>query len=361
MKDWEHYITADEFAADSTFREWVRSGAYRTEGHPFTDFFYSQPHLMPLVVEAIDLLRVTDFPDAEMAPGEIAAHIEATWRKIRRREDSEVQPLGTRRGWLRWVAAAVAVVTVGGLLTIANQPTGLFDTLTSKTPSAPVWQATTNNSPHVSAVALPDGSVVWLEPEGTLHYPEAFENDKREVKLEGEAFFEIAKNADKPFFVKTRDLTTRVVGTSFLVKTLAQDGGTIVQVRTGEVWVYTSETPEETPVALRASQQLRVSATAEAIQTEPGPRQHSAISERLDEQVFEFTETPASTVLSTVAAAYGLSLAYDATKLADCPITTTLTDEPLTEKLQILAETIGPGTKAELIEGKIKVTGPGCL
>lgn len=64
-------------------------------------------------------------------------------------------------------------------------------------------------------VQLPDGSKVWLNASSTLHFPTAFSGRSREVEITGEAYFEIAKDAGKPFFVKARDMRVEVLGTHF--------------------------------------------------------------------------------------------------------------------------------------------------
>lgn len=64
---------------------------------------------------------------------------------------------------------------------------------------------------------LPDGSVVWLNSETRLTYPEHFAGDRRWVDLEGEAYFEVAKDAEKPFIVQAGDIDVEVFGTSFNV------------------------------------------------------------------------------------------------------------------------------------------------
>lgn len=68
-------------------------------------------------------------------------------------------------------------------------------------------------------VILPDSSRVWLNAESSLQYPESFEGMKqREVYLKGEGYFEVTKDAEHPFMVKTDALETQVLGTSFNVK-----------------------------------------------------------------------------------------------------------------------------------------------
>lgn len=68
-------------------------------------------------------------------------------------------------------------------------------------------------------VLMADGSTVVLNSKTTLEYPEYFSRRKREVKLHGEAFFEVAKDAKRPFFVHTDGLSVRVAGTRFNLNT----------------------------------------------------------------------------------------------------------------------------------------------
>ena len=67
------------------------------------------------------------------------------------------------------------------------------------------------------SVRLPDGSSVTLNHYSSLSYPEKFQSDKREVELNGEAYFEVAKNKKIPFFVNTEINRVKVVGTHFNV------------------------------------------------------------------------------------------------------------------------------------------------
>ncbi|MCX2584407.1 FecR family protein [Pedobacter sp. MR22-3] len=67
------------------------------------------------------------------------------------------------------------------------------------------------------SLILPDGSKVWLNAETKLKFPNRFVGDKREVDLDGEGYFEIAKNKQKPFFVKANGVSVKVLGTHFNV------------------------------------------------------------------------------------------------------------------------------------------------
>lgn len=64
-------------------------------------------------------------------------------------------------------------------------------------------------------VTLEDGTVVWINSDSELKYPNHFVGETREVYLEGEAFFEVAENKTKPFIVSTAESKVKVLGTVF--------------------------------------------------------------------------------------------------------------------------------------------------
>lgn len=73
-------------------------------------------------------------------------------------------------------------------------------------------------------IVLSDGTKVWLNSESKLVYPGTFKGAKREVKLEGEGYFAVAKDKEHPFIVKTTDIDVRAVGTEFNVKCYPNEG-----------------------------------------------------------------------------------------------------------------------------------------
>jgi ferric-dicitrate binding protein FerR (iron transport regulator) len=82
------------------------------------------------------------------------------------------------------------------------------------------WQAgrmvvVRTDTASIKQINLPDGSVVWLNRSTKLTYPKKFSDAERLIKLDGEAFFDVSKNPDKPFVVKSDALTVKVLGTEF--------------------------------------------------------------------------------------------------------------------------------------------------
>jgi ferric-dicitrate binding protein FerR (iron transport regulator) len=84
-------------------------------------------------------------------------------------------------------------------------------------------------------LSLSDGTQIWLNAETTLRYPVTFSDKTREVFLEGEAFFEIAKNSDWPFIVNTSDIKVNVLGTSFNIRAYKDEDVTSATLVSGKV------------------------------------------------------------------------------------------------------------------------------
>ena len=64
-------------------------------------------------------------------------------------------------------------------------------------------------------VTLPDGSNIWLNAQTTIQYPVSFNKENRQVKLDGEAYFNVAKDSKRPFIVNTKECSVEVLGTKF--------------------------------------------------------------------------------------------------------------------------------------------------
>lgn len=120
----------------------------------------------------------------------------------------------------------------------------------------------------VRHVLLPDSSEVWLNAHSTLRYPRHFNDDDRQLELDGEAYFEVRPDADRPFVVKNEFLTTRVLGTRFNFSTRATDNTAEVTLLSGKVKV--SGNHGEGMITLRPDQRVildKASRSMEIVQT----------------------------------------------------------------------------------------------
>ncbi|MRG43596.1 DUF4974 domain-containing protein [Chitinophaga sp. SYP-B3965] len=92
-------------------------------------------------------------------------------------------------------------------------------------------------------ILLPDGSTVLLNKQGSISYPEEFRDSIRLIRLSGEAYFEVT-HTGQPFIIQTDKLSTRVLGTSFVVKSYPGDHQSKVTLISGKVAVQQMESKD---------------------------------------------------------------------------------------------------------------------
>lgn len=149
-----------------------------------------------------------------------------------------------RRLYLKWgsVAAAViaGIVCFAAWWAVPEQGGDSRSLLTEENREKPTLVKT-----------LEDGSVVYLAQESTLKYPEHFAEDKREVNLQGEAFFDVAKKPEQAFTIETARVRVEVLGTAFNVR--SNEGAPFsLSVKRGKVKVLLKQ--EEQTVFVEAGE-----------------------------------------------------------------------------------------------------------
>jgi len=130
---------------------------------------------------------------------------------------------------LKWVLQIAAVFIFGVALT------SLFYYMNTNTNPESWKLADSYNTIEIKEVKLSDGSIVYLNADSKLYYPEKFTGRTRTVEFEGDAFFDIAKNPEKPFIIKAKKAEIKVLGTSFNVNTNSGTNHVEVLVATGKV------------------------------------------------------------------------------------------------------------------------------
>jgi transmembrane sensor len=141
-------------------------------------------------------------------------------------EEDNVVPL--RKNWWKRIAVAAAFIIVGSAaywFIAGNGTTASSNSLVEKH----------NSRGTKSTIELTDGSKIWLNADSKIKYPAVFAGNTREVYLNGEAFFEVAKNPSKPFIIHLANGTVRVLGTSFNVRAYDNEKVVETSVATGKV------------------------------------------------------------------------------------------------------------------------------
>ena len=103
---------------------------------------------------------------------------------------------------------------------------------------------------------LPDGSTVWLNAGSHIYYDKGFSGKYREVTLQGEAFFDIIRQPDKPFIVHAGNLNITVLGTAFNVKSYPEDATTETTLLRGLVKITRRDYEKQTPIVLHPNQKI---------------------------------------------------------------------------------------------------------
>ena len=117
---------------------------------------------------------------------------------------------------------------------------------------------------------LADGTHVWLNAETELTYPTNFNGDQRKVKLKGEAFFDVAKDAQKPFIVELENMDIKVLGTSFNISNYEEDKTECVTLVSGSVEVNVAQkgTYQITPSEQLSLSEFHQTVNIEKVDTE---------------------------------------------------------------------------------------------
>ena len=237
-------------------------------------------------------------------------------KKIR---ELETQKVKNRRFQILKVAAAVAVLMAVGYL---------FYYIISK-PGTNTLMATQK----IESVILPDGSEVTLNHNSTLIYPDQFKKDSRIVELAGDAFFNVTKNAEAPFLIKTDELIIKVLGTSFYVN--AKETGSAIEVFVKSGKVSLEALNKQIIILEKGDKGIFNKASSKLMKEEN--RDPNFISWKTKSLVFDNARL--GDVIKKINETYHTKIILDSAALQDCMLTATFEDQPLETILEVIRET----------------------
>lgn len=156
-------------------------------------------------------------------------------------------------------------------------------------------------------VILADGTKIWLNSATILKYPTEFSGDERKVELSGEAYFEVAKDPNKPFKVLSEGQTVEVLGTHFNINAYADEG-------------HTSSTLLEGSIRISSGSQLAVLKPGQQSIIKPGPENNKAIQVNTNintaeviawkDDLFQFEDADIKTVMNQIGRWYDVDVVY---------------------------------------------------
>lgn len=200
------------------------------------------------------------------------AHILEMAEENRNEIDAEVRQLvESPASPLKWIkrlaiAGVLTGIIVAGILFLRNdKEQRTVATLPPKKNEVVAGKGTR------SKMILPDGTQVWLNSDSKLQYAESFNDSLREVTLDGEAYFDVTKDATRPFIVHTAGIDIRVLGTTFNVKSYPQDKIIETTLIHGLVEVINKAAPHSPKIILRPKEKLVFNKVTTVIETNNSP------------------------------------------------------------------------------------------
>lgn len=271
-----------------------------------------------------------------------AAHrfdTDAAWSKLKSRmEETTTQP--AKRKNYGWVAAVLFLLGFG---VVTWQLMSTAD---------PVKQMQLASTDALLTDTLSDGSVISLNRDSKLDYPSSFDkNGRREVTLTGEAFFDVAHDAEHPFIIHTPLMDVKVLGTSFNVRAYPNSDSVRVSVKTGRVQCTAAGdtvviTPGEFAVYHKDTGRLR-----KGIDEDPNTLSYRS-------RIFSFRRTPLSEAITKLNDVYGSSIVLKNDQLRNCPLDADFKNQTIDNIISVIEVALNLSAKRE---GKnIVLDGPGC-
>lgn len=219
--NYKEYETED-FLEDEFFVEWVLNPTVETE-HFWENWISANREKLKEIEEAKELICAIKYEKENQIPEkEYSSLFEIILRENHKKNNRFFiwLPKHTYR-----VAASVLL-----LLTFA-----FFYIWKSEPKEEVLFHTISTNYGQKKTITLPDGSKVKLNSGSIVSYSDKFGETKRELALDGEAYFDVSKDIEKPFIIKTHSLTTTVLGTSFSIRNYSEDNQISVAVITGKV------------------------------------------------------------------------------------------------------------------------------
>lgn len=247
---------------------------------------------------------------------------EAAWQRFRTRihngqPKTAVKPLHAT-GW--WRIAALFVIIIGAA----------FFAYTWFNREPPVQELSLVTAEKPLSDTLSDGSVVMLNKNSAISYPSRFKGATRSITLKGEAFFTVTPNKEQPFVVQVNDVTIKVVGTSFNVRSEGVE--TEVIVETGIVQV----TRGGRTVELHPKEKVTVQQSDTALMKEAETEE---LYNYYRTREFVCDNTPLWKLVEVLNEAYDVNIVIDRSSLRNLPLTTTFSNESLDHILEVISMT----------------------
>lgn len=372
MKDFRLYDIMD-FVMDEDFIRWVQEKRPGDEVY-WNNWLKAYPEKHLLVAEARRILESVRVEQRHFTPEEIDIEAAKLLQTIsgqshQERPRTPVRTISRRQWFAAAILAGLIVFSVryfpfgndSAINKIAETYT--YSKLVAERPL--IEQVNTSDKPIT--ITLADSSVVVLSVNSRISYPRSFDTaGTRDVYLSGEAFFKVVKNPGLPFRVYANELVTKVLGTSFYVRSFERDSVIQVTVKTGKVSVYSqANTPVQETSAADKLSGIILTPNQQLTYRKEGQQFNKVLLEKpamivpvIVDRNMIYEEMRLEEVFDQISKAYGINIVYDNELLKNCTVTADLRNESFYDKLDLLCRAIGAGY--EVIDGQVVIQSGGC-
>lgn len=164
-----------------------------------------------------------------------------------------LKPKIERRWFKKWAVPAT------GVMIIAVTIFFLTENKSTHLPLSRNAHKEVNTLPGVrSRTILPDGSLVWLNANSKVEYDLNFSGNTRELHLEGEAYFDVVKDNQRPFIIHTKTIDIKVLGTAFNVRSYQDENNTETALFRGSVEITLRNKPDK-KIILKPNEKIKIS------------------------------------------------------------------------------------------------------
>ena len=222
-----------DFLKDDFFVKWVKDNDQHANDF-WERWIETHPEKTQTIAQAKEIIISIQYKEKyELSSDEYVSLYEEIIKKTA--PDFHNSTLPKYSYYLKRIAASlILLAVVFSVVWITTIPKPTKESITQNT-SLTINKATLPG--EKLSFKLPDGTIVKLNAASTLKFFQADDNSQREVFLEGEAFFDVAKDVNRPFIVKTKGMSTTALGTSFNASAYSMDNSHKISLLTGRIIV----------------------------------------------------------------------------------------------------------------------------
>ncbi|CAL1519861.1 FecR family protein [Chitinophaga sp. MM2321] len=351
-----------EFIRDDRFIQWVLDPDTTNIAY-WEHWMAEHPHHIDSLMKAREIvISMRDLPQPGIDPAlpeEIYAAIDQGIATEQSTSHVLLTPV-RRRIPYRWMSVAAAIA--GGIVLVSvfinnnNKNKPAVVQIDSQEINGEVIR--TNKTTDNQVAYLTDGSTVVLQSGASIHHETFLQRPQREVYLKGDAFFNIAKDAQRPFFVYTPKVAIRVLGTSFNVKE-DKDGNLTVMVKTGKISVYNLADAGHHGYVVTPNHKIRFNPhTAVFVTDSMNVEEEQHVQPPAQIMDFAFEDTPVKEIFKSLEMAYSVKIIADEATFGKCLVTTTITHESFEDKLKIICAAVNATYK--ISGNRVYISGKPC-